>query len=63
MGKPGFYVAVYKKGGKQKFGILEDTLMSENEARERPGRLQEGNRALTAGAAVPLPQAPNLQAP
>jgi hypothetical protein len=35
----GFYVAVYNKGGKQKIGVLEDTLMSEKEARERAGRL------------------------
>jgi hypothetical protein len=34
MGKPGFYVAVYSKGGKQKVSVLEDTLMSEKEARE-----------------------------
>jgi hypothetical protein len=35
--KPGFYVAMYNKGGKQKVGILEDTLMSEKEAQERAG--------------------------
>jgi hypothetical protein len=34
VGKPGFYVAVYNKGGNLKVGILEDTLMSEKEARE-----------------------------
>jgi hypothetical protein len=33
MGKPCFYVAVYNKGGNQKVGFLEDTLMSEKEAR------------------------------
>jgi hypothetical protein len=32
--KPGFYVAVYTKRGNQKVGVLEDTLMSEKEARE-----------------------------
>jgi hypothetical protein len=32
--KPGFYVAVYNKGGNQKVGVLEDTLMSEKEAVE-----------------------------
>jgi hypothetical protein len=41
VGKPGFYVAVYNKGGKQKVGILEDTLLSEKEARERVKRLWE----------------------
>jgi hypothetical protein len=34
MGKPGFYVAVYNKGGKQKIGVLEGTLMSEKEVLE-----------------------------
>jgi hypothetical protein len=33
VGKPGFYIAVYNKGGNQKVGVLEDTLMSEKEAR------------------------------
>jgi hypothetical protein len=33
VGKPGFYVAVYNKGGKQKVGFLEDNLMCEKEAR------------------------------
>jgi hypothetical protein len=51
VGKPGFYIAVYKKGGKQKVGFLEDTLTSEKEARERSGRLWEANRVSTAGAA------------
>jgi hypothetical protein len=51
VGKSGFYVAVYNKGGNQKVGILEDTLMSEKEARERAGRLREANRALEAGTA------------
>jgi hypothetical protein len=51
VGKPGIYVAVYNKGGDQKFGVLEDTLMSEKEARERVGRLREANRASAAGAA------------
>jgi hypothetical protein len=50
VGKPGFYVAVYNKGGKQKVGVLVDTFMSEKEARERAGCLQEANRASTAGA-------------
>jgi hypothetical protein len=48
--KPGFYVAVYNKGGNQKVSVLEDTLMSEKEARER-GRLREADRASAAGAA------------
>jgi hypothetical protein len=51
MGKPGFYVAVFNKGAKQKVGILEDTLMSEKEARGRAGHLREANRASAAGAA------------
>jgi hypothetical protein len=51
VGKPGFYVAVYSKGGNQKVGVLEDTLMSEKEARERAGRLREENRASAAGSA------------
>jgi hypothetical protein len=50
VGKPGFYVEVYNKGGKQKVGVLEDTLMSENEAREQAGRLRESNRASAAGS-------------
>jgi hypothetical protein len=33
VGKPGFYVEVYNKGGKHKVGVLEDTLMREKEAR------------------------------
>jgi hypothetical protein len=51
VGKPGFYVVVYKKGGKQKVGILEDTLMSKKKAQERLGRLREANRASAASAA------------
>jgi hypothetical protein len=51
VGKPGFYVAVYNKGGNQKVGVLEDTLMSENEARERAGHLREANRASADSAA------------
>jgi hypothetical protein len=51
MGKPGFYVEVYNKGGNQKVCVLEDTLMSEKEARERAGCLREANRASAAGAA------------
>jgi hypothetical protein len=51
MGKPGFYLAVYNKGGTQKAGVLEDTLMREKEARERAGRLRDANRASEAGAA------------
>jgi hypothetical protein len=50
LGKSGFYVAVYNKGGKQKVGVLEDTLMSEKEAQERAGRLWEANQASAAGA-------------
>jgi hypothetical protein len=49
--KAGFYVAVYNNGGKQKVGFLEDTLMSEKEARGQVGRLCEANRASAAGAA------------
>jgi hypothetical protein len=48
--KPGFYVAVYNKGGEQKVGVLEDTLMSEKAARERSGCLREANRASEAGS-------------
>jgi hypothetical protein len=51
VGNPGFYVAVYNKGGRQKVGVLEDTLMSEKEAQEREGRLREANRSSAAGAA------------
>jgi inosine/xanthosine triphosphate pyrophosphatase family protein len=51
VGKPGFYVAVYNKEGNQKAGVLEDTMMSEKEARERAGRLREAKRASAAGAA------------
>jgi hypothetical protein len=51
MVKPGFYVAVYKKGGKQKVAVFKDTLMSEKEAQERAGRLREANQASEAGAA------------
>jgi hypothetical protein len=43
------YAAVYNTGGKQKVGVLEDTIMSENEARELAGRLLEANRASAAG--------------
>jgi hypothetical protein len=50
VGKPGFYVAVYNKGGKQKVGVLEETFMSEKEARERSGRLREANLVLAAGS-------------
>jgi hypothetical protein len=39
VGKPGFYVVLYNKGGNQKVDVLEDTLMSEKEARERAGCL------------------------
>jgi hypothetical protein len=49
--KPGFYVAVYNNGGKQKVGVLEDTLMREKGSRERAGRLREANRASATGAA------------
>jgi hypothetical protein len=50
VGNPGFYVAVYNKRCNQKVGILEDTLMSEKEARALAGSLREANRALAAGA-------------
>jgi hypothetical protein len=53
--KPGFYAAMYNQGGKQKAGVLEDTLMNEKEARERAGRLWEANRASAASAARALP--------
>jgi hypothetical protein len=50
MGKPGVFVAVYNKGVSQKVGILEDTLMSEKNERERVGRLREANRVSAAGS-------------
>jgi hypothetical protein len=57
MGTPGFYVAVYNEGVKQNGGVLEDTLMSEKEAREllirAPMRNKPGVRRL----------APNLKGP
>jgi hypothetical protein len=54
--KPGFYVVQQGGGGgKKKVGVLEDTLMSEKEARERAGRLLEANRASAAGAALTPP--------
>jgi hypothetical protein len=40
-----------QQGGEQKIGVLEDTLMSEKEAREQVGRLREANRVSAAGAA------------
>jgi hypothetical protein len=51
VGKPGFYVVMYKKGGTQKVSVLEDTVMSEKEAQEQAGRLREENRASAASAA------------
>jgi hypothetical protein len=51
VGKPGLYVAVYNKGGNQKVDVLEDTLMSEKEARKRAGCLREANQASAAGGA------------
>jgi hypothetical protein len=63
VGKPGLYVAVYIKGGKQKVSVLKDTLLSEKEARERAARLWEAIRVSTASVPVPLPLAPKLQAP
>jgi hypothetical protein len=51
VGTPYFYVAVYNKGGNQKVGVLEGTLMSEKEMRERVGHLREANRASAASAA------------
>jgi hypothetical protein len=50
LGKPGFYIAVYNNVGNQKVGFLEDTLMSEQEAWERAGRVWEANRASASGA-------------
>jgi hypothetical protein len=55
VGTPGFYVKVYNKGGNQKAGVLEDTLMSEKEAQERAGGLREANRAAAASAAPTPP--------
>jgi hypothetical protein len=49
--RPGLYATVYNKGGKQKVDILEDTLMSEKDVRERSGSLREANRASAAGSA------------
>jgi hypothetical protein len=49
--KTGFYAAVYNNGGNQKAGVLEDTSISEKEARERAGRLWEANRASAADSA------------
>jgi hypothetical protein len=51
VGKPGFYVAVYNKGGKQKVGVLEETLMSEKEARERVVCVCKANQV----SPIPLP--------
>jgi hypothetical protein len=51
VGKSGFYVVVYNKGGQQKVGVLEETLMSAKEAREGVRRLREANRVSAAGAA------------
>jgi hypothetical protein len=50
VGKPGFYVAVYNNGGKQKVGVLKDTLMSEKEARDAYEK-QNGRRQLV----LPVP--------
>jgi hypothetical protein len=63
LGKPGLYVAVYNKGGNQKFGVLEDTVMSDKEAWERAGRLQEAKRASEAGTARTPPSVPKPQVP
>jgi hypothetical protein len=41
--------------GNQKVGVLEDTFMSEKEARERAGCLREEKRASTTGAACTPP--------
>jgi hypothetical protein len=49
--KPGFYVPLYNKGGDHKVDILEDTIMSEKEARERAGRHREVNWDSVARAA------------
>jgi hypothetical protein len=61
MGKPGFYVAVYIKGGNQKIGVLEDTMMSEKEARERAGRLREENWVSADSAARTPPVSAKAQ--
>jgi hypothetical protein len=61
MGKPGFYSSVHNKGGKHKVGLLEDTLMSEKEARERAGCLRAANRALVASSARTRPIGANAQ--
>jgi hypothetical protein len=50
MGKPGFYVVVYNKGG-DKVVFLKDTLMSKTGARERAGLLRESNWASATSAA------------
>jgi hypothetical protein len=63
VGKPDFYVVVYKKGGKQKVGFLEDTLMSEKEARGRADACGKQTRRRQTVPPVPLPLAPKLQAP
>jgi hypothetical protein len=50
-GETGILFVVYNKGGEQNIGIVEDTVMSEKEAREQAGFLREANRASAAGAA------------
>jgi hypothetical protein len=67
VGKPGFYVAACNKGGKQKVGILEDTIMIEKDARKRAGHLrdtcgkQTEHRQLVLP--VPLPLGQSLRYP
>jgi hypothetical protein len=50
IGKPGLYVVVYINGW-HRVDVLEDTLMSDKEARERMGRQRESNRASAASTA------------
>jgi hypothetical protein len=49
--KSRFFVAVYNKGGKEKVGVLEDTIISEKEVWKWAGSLWEANPASAAGAA------------
>jgi hypothetical protein len=50
-----------KTGGGHKVGFPEDTLMSENEARARAGRLQKPNRATAPSAARTPPIGAKVQ--
>jgi hypothetical protein len=48
LGKPVFYGAVYNKGGNHNVGVMEDTLISKKEARERARLQREANHAAAA---------------